>query len=185
MSKRKKHFTTKNTHLKNGNNFRKFNVIENQSYNPFSDIQSMVIKRKIGITVVLNNNNNTQIKSFIGEYDDMFLLNRDFEKIGKPLDLIDGVLRTKDMTQKLKEELLPKLVMSYIPKTKGFDFINKININGDWNEFGIVLSFTLLDKGIFVDKSIPMKFKDWKNYNKSIHKGNWNEFENIERQQYN
>ena len=191
MKNRKKHFTTKHTHLKSGNKNKKvvnWNIREESGfYNPSSNIQSMSMKRKVGITIEINRKDDKQIqlKSFVVEYNDMLLLNKEIKQNGNPLDFIDELIRSKDISENKKDEILPKLVMGYLPKTKCFELIERINKNGEWDEFGIILSFIVLDKGIYVDKSIPMKFSDWEKKIRNTHKGKWNEFNKINKQQLN
>ena len=74
--------------------------------------------------------------------------------------------------ENIKDELFPKLILSYIPKTKCFEWINTIKKHqiGEWDEFGIILFMSLLKKGIKVEKSIPIKYNEWEKITKEFHK---------------
>ena len=146
-------------------------------YNTNTDIQTLGIKRKIGITIsITNENDGGKIKSWVCDYNDMMMVFDEFKGFGNPLDSIDELIRSKDISENIKDELFPKLILSYIPKTKCFEWINTIKKHqiGEWDEFGIILLMSLLKKGIKVEKSIPMKYNEWEKITKEFHKNGIN-----------
>lgn len=158
-------------------------IERNGWYNINTDIQTLGIKRKVGITteIIQQNHKEVQLKSFVVDYDDMMMVYEDFKKFGNPLDNIDELIRSKDISENKKDKMFPKLILSYIPKTKCFEVINNVNKLqiGEWNEFGIVISFILLDKGIYCDKSNLMRYDDWEKSMRDNHKGIYSKETNL------
>jgi hypothetical protein len=150
-------------------------IERNGWYNINSDIQILGIKRKVGITteIIQQNHKEVLLKSFVVDYDDMMMVYEDFKKFGNPLDNIDELIRSKDISENKKDEIFPKLILSYIPKMKSFKVIERINKNqiSDWYEFGIKIEFILLDKGIYCDKVGIMKYVEWEKTMKENHTG--------------
>jgi len=144
-------------------------------YNINTDIQKLGIKRKVGITteIIQQKHKEVQLKSFVVDYDEMIMVFEDFKKFGNPLDNIDELIRSKNISENKKDELFPELIMSYIPKMKSFKVIERINKNqiSEWYEFGIKIEFILLEKGIFCDKVGIMKYNEWEKTMKEIHTG--------------
>jgi len=158
-------------------------IDRNGWYNINSDIQILGIKRKVGITteIIQQNHKEVQLKSFVVDYDDMMMVYEDFKKFGNPLDNIDELIRSKDISENKKDEMFPKLILSYIPKMKSFKVIETINKNqiSEWNEFGIKIEFILLDKGIYCDKVGIMKYDEWEKTMKENHKGIYSKETNL------
>ena len=151
-------------------------------YNINTDIQTLGIKRKVGITIsITNENDGGKIKSWVCDYNDMMMVFDEFKEFGNPLDNIDELIRSKDISENKKDKMFPKLILSYIPKTKCFEVINNVNKLqiGEWNEFGIVISFILLDKGIYCDKSNLMRYDDWEKSMRDNHKGIYSKETNL------
>ena len=82
-------------------------------YNINTDIRTLGIKRKVGITteIIQQNHKEVQLKSFVVDYDDMMMVYEDFKKFGNPLDNIDELIRSKDISENKKDEMFPKLIL--------------------------------------------------------------------------